>query len=344
MSIVIGRNTKLLLAIVAMLLAVTLVKEASAQSSDIRLPENPVTASYFLNEGTPAYSAGPAPLFDTTLSEVPPGFDVNNGTYDGWCVEPESGPAPAGETGEVTLYSSYDPNLPPNLRSYGGTPIPWPKINWVLNNRGGATGLETQSAVWGLISGDAARFGCVSGTVCGNLVQNADPNFVPSKPGDVIAVIATDGGGINNFDDKWQENVIEVPLGKLGDFVWNDLNANGIQDPGEPGISGVPVNLLDPGPDGQCNTGDEVTIKSTTTDSNGGYQFIVQTERTYCVGFEGPPGFVFSPPNQGNGADDSKADPNTGQTINSAFVPNGRRESEPGCRSVCARSAEVFIG
>ncbi|MBK7608862.1 MAG: hypothetical protein IPI18_17550 [Saprospiraceae bacterium] len=29
----------------------------------------------------------------------------------------------------------------------------------------------------------------------------------------------------------------------IGNFVWHDLNANGIQDPGEPGISGVSVSL-----------------------------------------------------------------------------------------------------
>lgn len=32
----------------------------------------------------------------------------------------------------------------------------------------------------------------------------------------------------------------------IGDFVWNDTNANGIQDAGEPGIDGVTVNLLNP--------------------------------------------------------------------------------------------------
>jgi hypothetical protein len=31
--------------------------------------------------------------------------------------------------------------------------------------------------------------------------------------------------------------------GKLGDRVWNDLDADGIQDPGEPGIEGVLVQL-----------------------------------------------------------------------------------------------------
>lgn len=33
--------------------------------------------------------------------------------------------------------------------------------------------------------------------------------------------------------------------GKIGNFVWNDLNWDGIQDPGEPGINDVKVYLID---------------------------------------------------------------------------------------------------
>ncbi|SDM68334.1 hypothetical protein SAMN05660860_03009, partial [Geoalkalibacter ferrihydriticus] len=42
-------------------------------------------------------------------------------------------------------------------------------------------------------------------------------------------------------DPAWVECVCG---GSIGDFVWNDLNQNGLQDAGEPGISGVTVNLL----------------------------------------------------------------------------------------------------
>ncbi len=31
----------------------------------------------------------------------------------------------------------------------------------------------------------------------------------------------------------------------LGDYVWEDLNANGIQDDGDTGVEGVTVNLKD---------------------------------------------------------------------------------------------------
>ncbi len=35
-----------------------------------------------------------------------------------------------------------------------------------------------------------------------------------------------------------------APTGAIGDFVWQDLNRNGIQNAGEPGVSGVKVSLL----------------------------------------------------------------------------------------------------
>ena len=52
--------------------------------------------------------------------------------------------------------------------------------------------------------------------------------------------------------------------GKIGNFVWNDINEDGIQDPDEPGIEGVTVYLLDVG-SGTC--------KPTETDAYGIYWF-----------------------------------------------------------------------
>jgi len=51
-------------------------------------------------------------------------------------------------------------------------------------------------------------------------------------------------------------------LGSIGDFVWLDLDRDGLQDAGEPGIPGVTVNLY---------TGE--LIGQTVTDANGMYLF-----------------------------------------------------------------------
>ena len=46
--------------------------------------------------------------------------------------------------------------------------------------------------------------------------------------------------------------------------VYNDLNGNGNLDPGEPGLQGWTVNLLDPSGN---------TVATTTSDANGNYEF-----------------------------------------------------------------------
>ena len=109
----------------------------------------------------------------------------------------------------------------------------------------------------------------------------------------------------------------------LGDFVWLDANANGIQDAGEAGIQNVTVNLFAPGLDGNCNTGDEgPAVKSMTTGSDGKYKFESLTPGAYCVQFVAPSGYFFSPQNQGSdGAKNSDANSTTGWTDKITLAP-----------------------
>ena len=58
----------------------------------------------------------------------------------------------------------------------------------------------------------------------------------------------------------------------VSDFVWDDLDGDGVQDGGEPGLAGVIVNLVsDPGIDGLFGTPDDVVVTTDTTDVNGQY-------------------------------------------------------------------------
>lgn len=57
--------------------------------------------------------------------------------------------------------------------------------------------------------------------------------------------------------------IVRAPIA-LGDRVWNDVDADGIQDGGEPGIAGTTVELW--------NDAKTLTLRSTTTDANGNYQ------------------------------------------------------------------------
>lgn len=68
-----------------------------------------------------------------------------------------------------------------------------------------------------------------------------------------------------------------VLLSGLGDFVWHDRNANGVQDPGEEGISEVVVKLY---------TEDGILVQQTETDANGYYFFDDLMPQTYYVEFE----------------------------------------------------------
>ncbi|HEX2963001.1 MAG TPA: SdrD B-like domain-containing protein, partial [Ignavibacteriales bacterium] len=93
----------------------------------------------------------------------------------------------------------------------------------------------------------------------------------------------------------------------LGDFVWNDLNKNGIQNSGEPGLAQITVNLF--------KTGKTAVHKTTLTDKNGFYHFAGLLPGTYYVQFILPKGFSFTFMNQGsNDAIDSDPDMTSGIT------------------------------
>ncbi len=82
----------------------------------------------------------------------------------------------------------------------------------------------------------------------------------------------------------------------IGDTVFNDLDGDGVQDPGEPGIGGVEVKLYsDAGTLGVIDGGDAV-IATLTTDADGKYLFSGLTNSgTYLVSIESPPaGFAFT--------------------------------------------------
>ncbi len=57
----------------------------------------------------------------------------------------------------------------------------------------------------------------------------------------------------------------ETGKGVIGDRVWNDANSNGVQDPGEVGLSGVSLSLSKAGADGLCDTADDVAVATTTS-------------------------------------------------------------------------------
>lgn len=102
-------------------------------------------------------------------------------------------------------------------------------------------------------------------------------------------------------------NISNIPNTTLGNLVWEDTNANGIQDAGEPGVAGVLVKLLD---------ANGVQVGSaTTTDSSGQYSFTAPVGAQYRIFVTLPNGYAFSTQDWGNDdAKDSDVDPATSQT------------------------------
>ena len=59
-------------------------------------------------------------------------------------------------------------------------------------------------------------------------------------------------------------------IGSIGDRIWYDLDADGVQDAGEPGLANVTVNLLGAGQDGAFGTADDFALTQ-VTGANGLY-------------------------------------------------------------------------
>ncbi|MFA5103231.1 MAG: hypothetical protein WC525_08760, partial [Candidatus Thermoplasmatota archaeon] len=85
---------------------------------------------------------GTVSYYDLALSGVPDGYDVTNGHYVSWCIQRDT-IMPRNINHNVTLYSSYDPNLPDSVKDYE-----WHQINYILNHKNGYDKTAIQEAIW----------------------------------------------------------------------------------------------------------------------------------------------------------------------------------------------------
>ena len=132
--------------------------------------------------------------------------------------------------------------------------------------------------------------------------------------------------GLGSEPPRVDVTVYRPPFNAIGDYVWIDTNANGIQDPAESGIAGVTVELYDA--DGQ-------RVATTTTDASGHYGFYFLDDDDYRVRFYPPSGYIVTRPNQsGNatGADEGAANldgaPNTNNDSDVPVPPIGQAWTE----------------
>ena len=82
------------------------------------------------------------------------------------------------------------------------------------------------------------------------------------------AILVANGDSITTVDAGF------MPMQKIGNFVWSDLDSNGVQDVGELPIEGVTVHLY---------KADGTLMETTTTNASGAYVFRVIPDTYYLV-------------------------------------------------------------
>lgn len=129
----------------------------------------------------------------------------------------------------------------------------------------------------------------------------------PRGEAQVTEIFRLESGDVDLSWDAGLVGLSSTASATVGDFVWFDLNKNGIQDAGEKGFAGVIVRLV--------NADTNAVVKETQTNANGLYLFTGIDPGNYLIEFVIPTNFTISPQNAG--ADDEKdsdIDPTTERT------------------------------
>jgi len=191
------------------------------------------------------------------------------------------------------------PNVTVNLLNAAGTVL----ATTTTNASGLYSFTNLTPGIYGVEFVPPAGYAISSANQGANDAVDSDANIGTGRTGNYTLV----AGETNNSVDAGL-----YQLAELGDYVWNDLNANGIQDAGESGINGVTVNLY---------TGTGAFVTTTTTAGGGLYLFSGLTPGDYYVEFVQPGGYVFSSQDQGgNDGLDSDVNTATGRTVTTTLV------------------------
>jgi LPXTG-motif cell wall-anchored protein len=128
-----------------------------------------------------------------------------------------------------------------------------------------------------------------------------------------------------------------VQLVAMGNFTWIDIDRDGIQDPSDPVLSNVKVELFDavgnPALDAYGNP-----VPALFTDAQGHYLFDGLLPGDYRVKFTPPIGYVFTEQYMGTSEEDSDADPLSGMsdvfTIDSSATGDTVADTDPNTAAV----------
>ena len=156
--------------------------------------------------------------------------------------------------------------------------------------------LDEIGTVEGLLAPGATVILTKATTIIKNVVNVGNVIGTPcAKDGTVIPFLT------DVTDDDDAEVTVPADPATIGDLVWADTDDDGVQDEGEPGLSGVTVTLKD---------SDDNIVASMKTDANGNYLFEDVPAGSYTVVFTSPDNvYEFTTANVGsNDTVDSDAD------------------------------------
>jgi len=241
-----------------------------------------------------------------------PLYPASGTVYDAWCIDLHARIDVPG-TYTANIYSSTELGLLnaalPNLGNPGGFTSNLASINWLLNyytgtNPGIFSG-DVQGAIWKMMGQDwTLEIGTIGqhndATIDALAAEALTHSDYVADVGQALGVVFDP---VSATGEHVQPLLIETKAAKLGDFVWADSNADGIQNAGEQGIANATVKLVrDMDGDGLFISANEV-LATTTTDALGAYDFKGLTPGlNYQVLFTLPGGYDALSPRQADGS------------------------------------------
>ena len=201
----------------------------------------------------------------------------------------------------------------------GVSPIPAPTVDaqavTICQTAGGgvmnasATPTGTYSYLWSPATGL-------------NDVSLLNPSFIAGNLGETVYTLSVTDVNTGCQGSDTALITIEPCLASIGNYVWNDVNEDGIQDTSETGVAGVTVYLLN-------SFG--LIIDSTVTTNTGFYEFTDLVPTTYGIRFDLnslPANHIVTSMDAGSDDElDSDGDPVTGQTSFVTLVENENNTS-----------------
>ncbi|MCH9639615.1 MAG: carboxypeptidase regulatory-like domain-containing protein, partial [Betaproteobacteria bacterium] len=247
-----------------------------------------------------------APSFYDAIITDSTNPNLPNGTYDAYCLHP-------------LLTINFSPTLYDATSSDGEnvadyiaadvaaiTDTQIDQINWLLAQNFTADPIfagqynygEVQAAIYELLGYTPAEYniGITPDILSDNgrqTLERTDIDFLVAQAQAAIAsgnnVVPTDAyfSALIDPEGNVQPLIVQLQSAKLGNFVWQDSNNNGLQDAGELGVNNVVVELYDNAGTliATTTTGDDFSTAAVET---GFYQFTGLQAGNYQVKFVPP--------------------------------------------------------